>query len=142
MENQTNNRDLANLKSVKFSLNTSLLTINCISENIDRIMLMFPSLSEGFYDMFFESLKDNKITDEELTSAVKFVRDTYAYPSPPRVADFINYILRQRPKPEEKIEDLQEVAHPEVEERNREFLEKLMRDPIEPIDYKKEYPEY
>ena len=118
------------------------LSLECISENVERIIRLFPSLGDDFFDMFFESLRDNNVTNEELTDAVKFIRDTYIYPSPPKVADFISYILRQRPMPEEKIEDLQEVPCPEAEEKKRKFIEKLMSEPLDPIDYKKEYPEY
>jgi len=73
----------------KYSLLTS------IAKNAEKINGIWPSLPISFYDNFFESLKDNKVTDKELTIAVKHVRDTCGYPTP-LISEFINFIKKIR----------------------------------------------
>jgi hypothetical protein len=66
-----------------------------IAKNAEKINGIWPSLHIGFYENFFESLKDNRVTDEELTRAVKHVRDTCKFPTP-RISDFIEFIKEDR----------------------------------------------
>ena len=101
---------------------TSLLTIKNMEENLKRINGLWNSLSLGFYENFFESLKDNNVTDKELTLAVKYVRDTCKYPTP-FISEFIGFIQKYR---EDYIPEKSEPTSEEIEakkERDRLWQE-------------------
>ena len=98
-------------------------------KNFVGINKRYPSLQGFFYEDFIDSLIDNKVTDEELTDAVKYMRDSYEYQSPPRVANFINYIIKNRIPPEERKEEISEdriIINPEKEREQAEFNARLL----------------
>ena len=108
--------------------NTSLLTIENVKRSLEKINKLFPTLNEDFYDLFCESLKENKVTDEELTDVVRYMRDDFRYKEA-RVSDFISYIKENRIPPEERKEEISEdriIINPEKEREQEEFNARLL----------------
>lgn len=62
---------------------------------MQKIKKSFPSLEAEFYDILCDRLKENEVTDNELTEAVNHVIDTCIYPTP-TIAQFITYIQDKR----------------------------------------------
>jgi hypothetical protein len=55
-----------------------------------KIKKAFPSLPEGFYEVFSNRLKENGFNDDRLRDAVNHVIDTCPYPTP-TIANFISF---------------------------------------------------
>jgi hypothetical protein len=118
------------------------LTAEGIASNIERINEVFPSLSKGFYKVLCERIKDKKFTDWEFTNSVNHVIDTCKYPNP-QIAEFISYIIDQRPRPEEMPEKEYEIIIDPVKEQEcADFMAKLLAEPNDDSHYKKDFPVY
>lgn len=66
------------------------LTLKTIALSVAKIKKSFPSLPEGFYEIFAERLKANSFTDDRLKDAVAHVIDICPYPTP-TIANFISF---------------------------------------------------
>jgi len=98
------------------------LTAQGIADNIERINENFPSATKGFYKILCDRIKAHKFTDFEFTRAVSHVIDTCKFPNP-MVAEFISYILNERPRPEEIPEpELSEEEKKEKQKKDKEWL--------------------
>jgi hypothetical protein len=75
------------------SLYNGSLSTPCVIQNIKRIKSAFPSLPEGFYEIFAERIIDCVFTDERLDDAVNNVIDNCVYPTP-TIAQFISFDKR------------------------------------------------
>jgi hypothetical protein len=51
----------------------------------------FPELKPEFFKLLRERIEENEFTDYRLEQTVKHIIDTYQYPNPPKIADFIVY---------------------------------------------------
>jgi len=83
-----------------------------------KIHKVYPSLSEGFYDILCERIKAHNFTDYELTKAVNHVIDTCKYPLP-LVAEFISFM-----RPDGIMEPIEKELTPEEMEVKRVAQEK------------------
>jgi hypothetical protein len=107
----------------------SLLTDECLALGIAKINSAFPSLSQGFYKILSERLRTKKVTNEEFADAVNHVIDTCEYPNP-NVANFMNYIDKNRVPPEEIKEEIKEgdiIIDPAKEKEIADFNAMLLR---------------
>lgn len=69
------------------------LTPNCIIHNVVKIKKSFPTLPEGFYEIFADRIKENGFTDARLNDAVNNVIDNCIYPTP-TIGQFISFDKR------------------------------------------------
>ena len=53
-----------------------------VAKNCHRLKEAFPSLSDGFYSILLERLKDNGFTNERVIDAINNCIDTCIYPTP------------------------------------------------------------
>lgn len=75
------------------SLYIGVLSTKNVIHNIAKIKKAFPSLPEGFYEIFSDRIKANCFTDQRLMDAVTHVIDTCVYPTP-TIAQFISFDKR------------------------------------------------
>jgi hypothetical protein len=66
------------------------LKIENIIKEIARIKLAFPTLSEEFYDIFLDRIKENEFTNNKLHDAINNVIDNCIYPLP-TIAQFLTF---------------------------------------------------
>lgn len=98
---------------------------------------IFPTLSDAFYDVLCDRIKEHRFTDNEFTRAVKHVIDTCGYATP-RIADFITFIHPdgEIPKDERSIKEAEDESLKEVRARDKELTEawnkQLLSQPDEP----------
>mgnify|MGYP006286468695 CR=1 FL=1 len=71
------------------------LTQENVVGNVKKIMVAFPQLEKGFYDIFYQRIHENEFSDEKLTAAVNHVIDNCVYPTP-TIANFLSYDKRVR----------------------------------------------
>lgn len=64
-----------------------------VLESIKKIRSAFPSMSNDFYNIFMERLKDKGFSDKRLKDAVNYVIDTCQYPTP-TLANFLSFDKR------------------------------------------------
>ena len=81
------------LQNNELSIYKGTLSTPCVIKNITRIKNAFPSLPEGFYEIFSDRLINDGFNDERLTDAVNYVIDTCIYPTP-TIAQFISFDKR------------------------------------------------
>ena len=77
----------------EISLYKGSLSTPCVIQTITRVKNAFPTLPEGFYEIFSERIIDCGFTDERLKDAVNNVIDTCVYPTP-TIAQFISWDKR------------------------------------------------
>lgn len=77
----------------EISLYKGSLSTPCVILCISKIKNSFPSLPEGFYEIFSERIIDCGFTNERLIDAVNNVIDTCIYPTP-TIAQFISFDKR------------------------------------------------
>lgn len=77
-------------KDDEISMYKGSLSTPCVIKNVARIKNAFPSLPEGFYDIFSERIIDNKFNDDRLIDAINNVIDNCIYPTP-TIAQFISW---------------------------------------------------
>jgi hypothetical protein len=80
---------------------------------MEIIHKVYPSLSEGFYDILCDRIKAHNFTDYELTMAVNHVIDTCKYPIP-LIAEFISFM-----RPDGVIVPTEKELNPEEIEAKR-----------------------
>jgi len=90
MKPDQNPREPLPMKSKVQLRNISPLTTNCIIKSAKKIKDAFPNLSEGFYDLLWEMMKKQKLSDERLERAVEGVVLHCTYPSP-TIAEFFKW---------------------------------------------------
>jgi hypothetical protein len=66
------------------------LTPERIVISLARIKIIYPTLSEGFYDILLERIKFYKFSDWEFDKTINHIFDTCKYP--PQISDFISYM--------------------------------------------------
>lgn len=76
--------------SQDLSLNTLTLTPEGTIKGVAKLKAVYPTLTEGFFDVFLERVKYYKFSDWEFIKAVNHVIDTNKYP--PQISDFISYM--------------------------------------------------
>ena len=72
---------------------TGELTPETVLTSIKKIKATFPALSNDFYDIFMERVKDKGFSDQRLKDAVNHVIDTCQYPTP-TLANFLSFDKR------------------------------------------------
>ncbi len=96
------------------------LTAKCLVENVKRINTAFPSLTKGFYILFIEAIKQYRLSDTELTSAVKHVIFTGKYPTP-KISDFILFV---RPNGDEDVpQNIEPPTQEDIDRQESEYQE-------------------
>src|ERR1035437_1971497 len=124
-----NNQEQPLVKSQTQLQKPSLLTTECLTKNLEIIHKAYPSLSEGFYEIFCERIKKHLFTDWELTRSVEHVIDTCKYPQP-LIAEFISFMRPDgiiEPQPRELSPEEIEADGLREEERQRVEAEKDAR---------------
>ena len=81
------------LEKGEISIYKGSLSTSCVIYNTAKIKNSFPSLPEGFYEIFSERILDCGFTDDRLNDAVNNVIDTCIYPTP-TIAQFISFDKR------------------------------------------------
>jgi hypothetical protein len=66
------------------------LTLEGTINGVARLKTVYPTLTEGFYDILLERVKFYKFSDVEFCKAVNHIIDTNKYP--PQISDFISYM--------------------------------------------------
>lgn len=79
-----------NLNNSELSLYKGVLSTPCVIAEVSKIKFAFPSLPEGFYEIFSQRIVDNGFNDDRLKDAVNHVIDTCIYPTP-TIAQFISW---------------------------------------------------
>lgn len=69
---------------------TGELTNQGMAKAVSDIKKSFPTLDEGFYEVFLDMIKSSKFDDERLIDAVTHVIATCVYPQP-TIAQFISF---------------------------------------------------
>lgn len=77
------------------SVYSGRLTAETVVESITKVRATFPTLSNDFYDIFMERIKDKCFSDKRLKDAVNHVIDTCQYPTP-TLANFLSFDKRVR----------------------------------------------
>jgi hypothetical protein len=108
---------------------TSLLTTECLAKNLDVVHKIYPSLSEGFYDILCERLKAHGFSDRELTKAVNHVIDTCKYPQP-TIAEFISYLRPDGVMETIETSDGDIIIDPAYEKEREDFNKRLLNEEI------------
>lgn len=126
------------------SLSTLTLTPEGTITGVAKLKTVYPTLTEGFFDVLIKRVKCYKFSDWEFNKAINHVIDTNKYP--PQISDFISYmrpdgasdIPDREPKPdpirpedvpvnEEDLSFLDRYA-PDYEEKHKEKLPKGYED--------------
>jgi len=81
------------LEKGELSVYRGALTTSCVIQNTVKIKNAFPSLPEGFYEIFSERILDSGFTDDRLNDSVNNVIDTCVYPVP-TLAQFLSFDKR------------------------------------------------
>lgn len=74
----------------EISIYSGELTKECVAVNLMKVKNAFPALSQEFYNIFAERVKDNHFSNQRLTDAVQYVIDNCIYPQP-TIAQFISF---------------------------------------------------
>ena len=64
-------------------------------KQLKRVQVAFPSLPNGFFDMFLDRLKEKKFSTQRLIDSINHVIDTCQYPTP-TLAQFLSFDKRTR----------------------------------------------
>ena len=91
MENQEENKQVpAKKDSQELSLSTLTLTPEGTITGVAKLKTVYPTLTEGFFDVLIERVKFYKFSDWEFSKAINHIIDTNKYP--PQISDFISYM--------------------------------------------------
>jgi hypothetical protein len=71
------------------------LTPETVVRQCKKIKDVFPALTQNFFDVFIDRVKEKNFTDQRLIDAINHVIDTCQYPTP-AMANFLSYDQKKR----------------------------------------------